>query len=393
MFSRQKQILSRTIITAIGVIFSVSFCCFANQDTKNYSEIFKKYVIIGRTKGGSISFPPNMSDVEEFRDANGIKFLIDVLKKGPDWKEEQRLPIDAARCIAAYKLGLIGDKTAFEPLVEILKNGESVKEENKISPWARNGSLNIKRFAAQALGSLGDQRAVGPLVNALETNNDSTVRAASAGSLGQLKSLDAVKPLVKILQNKDENREVRQCCIDSLIMISDMRTLPTILTVAEELNHNANFSNMTRIDLGVHMVGKLVKDEKTGAYRSNWISTQFSELRNYDSIPKIWLQWFKNGRKWTQEKFDKYYTVLEETKQKRPNEKAAIMQARRDITKAGVGALPLLIDKIKQGETDLIPVVSQLSGYDIKGDANSAAVLKWWDANKERWTIPFPDDN
>ena len=49
-------------------------------------------------------------------------------------------------------------------------------------------------------------------------------------------------------------------------------------------------------------------------------------------------------------------------------------------------------EKIKLGETELIPVVSQLSGYDIKEDANSAAVLKWWDTNKERWTIPFPDE-
>lgn len=390
MFSKQKQILSKTIIFTIIVTFAFSFCCFANQDNNKYSEMLREAVGLNSrsSESGQPRSPRTPSNylILRFPDANAVPFLIDVLLNGPDWKDKLGLNKEMARSIAALMLGKTRDKKAFEPLVKMLENGDFP---------------GIRMAAAKGLGSLGDKRAVGPLINALENSDNNNVKMETAWALNLLKSFDAIDPIIKVLQNKNEDREVRKRCIDSLIWIRDMRTLPILINEAEDIDYNelgigfqmVNFSYMTGVDLGVQSSGDLIKDEKTGVYHpALWISKELPEIGKTDSVPKIWQYWFKNGKKWTQQKFEGKYADWKNIKQKRPNEKEAIIIIRQYIAGAGVGALPLLIEKIKQGETEMIPVVHQVTNTAVNMDANSTEVLKWWETNKERWTIPFPDE-
>ena len=83
-------------------------------------------------------------------------------------------------------LGGIGDRRAVEPLMEALKDESSL----------------VREKAAAALGRIGDKRAVDPLIHAL-TDEDRDVRSRAAWALGQIGDTRAVKPLVKGLTDKN----------------------------------------------------------------------------------------------------------------------------------------------------------------------------------------------
>ncbi|MHC4600678.1 MAG: HEAT repeat domain-containing protein [Planctomycetota bacterium] len=59
------------------------------------------------------------------------------------------------RCTAAYELGKIGDNRAIEHLASVLKDGY----------------FSVRQHAAESLGIIGHGDAVGPLIEALEDEN------------------------------------------------------------------------------------------------------------------------------------------------------------------------------------------------------------------------------
>ncbi|MBP2144935.1 HEAT repeat protein [Methanofollis sp. W23] len=59
--------------------------------------------------------------------------------------------------------------------------------------------------AAEALGRLGDMRAVEPLIRALEDDPDPRVRKKAAWALGQLGDLRAQRPLLVALGDRDDD--------------------------------------------------------------------------------------------------------------------------------------------------------------------------------------------
>jgi HEAT repeat protein len=63
----------------------------------------------------------------------------------------------------------------------------------------------VRRAAAQALGSIGDARAVEPLINTLESGGeDFLVQGSVAEALGEIRDLRAVDPIIKALGNEDK---------------------------------------------------------------------------------------------------------------------------------------------------------------------------------------------
>ena len=57
--------------------------------------------------------------------------------------------------------------------------------------------------AADALGELGDEKAVLPLIQALE-DDESSVRIEAAEALGRLNNTSSIAPLIKILPDPEE---------------------------------------------------------------------------------------------------------------------------------------------------------------------------------------------
>ncbi|QSZ68177.1 HEAT repeat domain-containing protein [Methanofollis aquaemaris] len=65
--------------------------------------------------------------------------------------------------------------------------------------------------AAEALGRLGDSRAVEPLIRALEDDPDPRVRKKAAWALGQIGDMRGQRPLLAAIRDRDEDvREIAE---------------------------------------------------------------------------------------------------------------------------------------------------------------------------------------
>jgi len=121
---------------------------------------------------------------------------------------------------AAFALGNIGDKRAVEPLIEAL-NDELVRSN-----------------AATALGKIGDARAVEPLIEAFKDEYEKVQQKVSGaidvtGAIAEIGE-PAVEPLIATLKN--ENSQVRNIAVDTLIKIGDTSAIEPLIEVLNKYN-------------------------------------------------------------------------------------------------------------------------------------------------------------
>ena len=103
------------------------------------------------------------------------------------------------------------------------------------------------------------------------------------------------------------------------------------------------------------------------------------DVKTMDILPYWWYE----GRKLTPQLFAKKYADYQAAK-KSGNEKD-IKAKYTLLQNMGVIILPDLLEKIEAGETDLIPMFSELGD---QKDLKTAAVCRaWWDANKKRYEV------
>ncbi|MEO1208919.1 MAG: HEAT repeat domain-containing protein [Cyanobacteria bacterium J06638_20] len=98
------------------------------------------------------------------------------------------------RVYAAWWLGRfrVNTESAIQVLIEALMDEDDRTEA---------GGYPLRRNAARALGKLGDQQAVSPLIHSLECT-DFYVREAAAKALEQLGAAVAIAPLLALLQGQ-----------------------------------------------------------------------------------------------------------------------------------------------------------------------------------------------
>jgi HEAT repeat protein len=87
--------------------------------------------------------------------------------------------------LAAVYLGELKDPNTVDPLIKALDDKNSVF---------------VRYSAAWALGELKDPKAVGPLIKLLE-DDDSLIRTGSAEALGKIKDPKAIGPLIKLVES------------------------------------------------------------------------------------------------------------------------------------------------------------------------------------------------
>lgn len=112
---------------------------------------------------------------------------------------------------AATILGRIGNQRAIEPLNEVLDNEEETDE--------------VCLSATVALGKLGDLETIEFCISGLE-EGDRDERAGSAVALGLIGDKRAVAPLIKALSDPDSN--VRSYAAAALGEIGDPEALPAL---------------------------------------------------------------------------------------------------------------------------------------------------------------------
>lgn len=113
---------------------------------------------------------------------------------------------------AAQALGQIGDARAVESLSAALKDRD----------W------DVGNAAAAALVKIGDARAVEPLIAAL-TDSDSEIRRATASALGQIGDARAIKPLIAAAWKW--GGDTGKAAKEALVQIGDGRRVPTLPTL------------------------------------------------------------------------------------------------------------------------------------------------------------------
>jgi HEAT repeat protein len=129
---------------------------------------------------------------------------------------------------AARELGRIGDARALKPLADALSNsviGQSCAEAllhygakavDVLLYALKSENPGTRRLAAGTLGEIRDKRAVEPLTQALQVDDEYAVRTAAATALGLLKDSRAVWALVGTLKMRDETTPERQAELDKL---------------------------------------------------------------------------------------------------------------------------------------------------------------------------------
>jgi len=178
--------------------------------------------------------PPNIEKMKAKRD---IKGLINALRYREDGK---------VRETAAEALGQIGDVRAIEPLIAALKRGSSNMRKEVVCALVKIGTAavgpliatlnfgiyNVRKEAEGALVKIGTA-AIGPLITALKGGNGN-VRKEAEGTLVKIGTA-AVEPLIAALN--DDLWYVRISAVRALGEIRDSRAVIPLIAKAK-----ANFS-------------------------------------------------------------------------------------------------------------------------------------------------------
>ena len=124
------------------------------------------------------------------RDSRANPAIVEVLKDETVWK------------YAAEALGKIGDAQAVDALTAALRRSDW---EEEMAPYEPKDTATLREAAAIALGKIGDEKALGPLVSALGDRRPK-VREAAAWALGLLGDEGAVAALGKAVEEDYHSR-------------------------------------------------------------------------------------------------------------------------------------------------------------------------------------------
>ncbi len=119
------------------------------------------------------------------------------------------------RMCAARALGQLGDEPTIRPLIEAAASNfavwfcttEALKEIGKpaLEPLVEalsDGNMYMQLYAAETLGMIGDNHVIGALIESLADSN-SSVRASAAEALGHIGDNRAVAPLIEATRDVD----------------------------------------------------------------------------------------------------------------------------------------------------------------------------------------------
>jgi len=156
--------------------------------------------------------PKTQPIVSTNTEANGGKDQRNKIEKLLT-REDGRGPIEVANQFGT---------SAVPILLEIIKPDYS-----PIIPQAKEARRLVRVGAIDALGFIGDKRAVNPLVSILKTKSEeSIIRGSAAYALGRIGDPEALNPLIDALS--DEDFSIREWAIKALVKMKDKRAIPAL---------------------------------------------------------------------------------------------------------------------------------------------------------------------
>jgi hypothetical protein len=150
-------------------------------------------------------------------------------------------------------------------------------------------------------------------------------------------------------------------------------------------------------------IGKALIDITKWCYHINRVGDGDQRVWTVDEFPdeigttgppdgiRLCERWWTEFRKQVPVRFSALYAewqgLKKEGKSKEAEEK---LQRIKDL---GIDVLPLLVERVQKGDTDLIPAIAYLTDKKMPESATAAECVSWWAANKEKWTLPPPTAN
>ena len=116
-------------------------------------------------------------------------------------------------------------------LIKAFKDWRYLPTQFLISKLKKSESAEIRSYAAEALGAIGDANANQPLIDALQDTNNS-VRRFAISSLGHLRNTTAITPLIPFLQ--DEEPDIRCATAIALGKINHSSAVEALIPAATE---------------------------------------------------------------------------------------------------------------------------------------------------------------
>jgi HEAT repeat protein len=230
------------------------------------------------------------TDVKKLKETRNVQGLILALKN-----RDPKVQYDAAEA-----LGDLGDNRAVEPLATALKNDEfsgvrwkAAEALSKLGSPAvpvligalRHDDDDVRWKAAIALGEIGDPQAIGPLIILL-CDEDRFVKSHAALALGAIGE-PAVDPLLTALREGDGN--LRWGAAIALGKIRDPRAIePLIRALADKYENVRAESASSLAAMGKPALGPLLRFLKfsDGPERLE-VVTALGELHDTDAIQPL----------------------------------------------------------------------------------------------------------
>lgn len=213
----------------------------------------------------------------EIRNAQAAEPIIAVLEAWHAWdktvRQTQAQALGTAREIEDYKKSLLGATGYFEPeyhpIRVITKADEdcgslsnAIKMTDGALYWAAveglarvgataiepviaalsTGDQGVRRAAAQALGRVGDKRAVESLIGAL---ND--IPSEAAWALGKIPDARAVEPLIAAMERAWDTKGSYGDIVDALGEIGDARAVRPMLRIRKTKRNTVGFITWAQV--------------------------------------------------------------------------------------------------------------------------------------------------
>lgn len=161
-----------------------------------------------------------------------------------------------------HVIGLLARKkiySAVMPLIDVvLCTGRSGVEQANLNFAQSDMGIRIRIAAIQALGRMGDDRAIVPLMSILGNQKENyRIRLSAAEGLGRLGDAQALNPLINIVNDDHEPSEyLKESAVKALGMLGDIRALEPLLEMFEAQKGIKNKFNFLKEQI-VEAIGRL----------------------------------------------------------------------------------------------------------------------------------------
>jgi HEAT repeat protein len=194
------------------------------------------------------------TQLAEHTDPQAVHALLSIINH----ETEPRLLMHVVSLLARKRI-----YSAVMPLIDlVLCTGRSGIEKEQPNFAQSDIGIRIRIAAVQALGRMGDERAIVPLMSVLGNQKENyRLRLSAAESLGRLGDAQALNPLINIMQDEQEpSQYLKESAVKALGMLGDIRALDPLLEMFESKKGIKNKFNFLKEQI-IEAIGRLGSNE------------------------------------------------------------------------------------------------------------------------------------